>query len=252
MKSRSSTLALFVAILLFTAAVTPAFAQAPSPAAPRLVTVSGEAQVNVVPDEVVLTLGVETSDPVLRNARSLNDQRVGKLIAAAKQFGIDAKDIRTDHIGIEPRYRSSYEQRDFVGYFVRQTIVLTLKDVAKFEDLLTAVLDAGANYVHGVQFRTTDLRKYRDQARSLAMKAAKEKAAALAGELGQTIGKPHSIQEDQSGWWSAYNSWWAGSGASMTQNVIQSSGQPPADLEGSLAPGEISVTAKVTVSFEME
>ncbi len=38
----------------------------------------------------------------------------------------------------------------------------------------------------------------------------------------------------------------------MTQNVIQNAGDAPVDIEGALAPGQISVTAKVTVSFELE
>ncbi len=102
-------------------------------------------------------------------------------MAAAEKLGVAEKDIKTDHISIEPRYRDSYEQRDFVGYFVRQTIVITLQDITLFEDLLTDVLDAGANYVHGIQFRTTELRKYKDEARALAIKAAQEKAVAMAG-----------------------------------------------------------------------
>ena len=110
---------------------------------------SGEAQINVVPDEVVLTLGVETSNKQLQTAKSLNDDKVKQVIAAAEALGVPAKHIQTDHISIEPRYRENYEQRDFVGYFVRQTVVVTLKDISRFEDLLTAVLEAGANYVHG-------------------------------------------------------------------------------------------------------
>ncbi len=192
MKRQLSVLALVAVLLLAAAAVgAPSAAQlAAQPAAqtvtptgraePRLITVSGEAQVNVVPDEVTLTLGVETSDKQLRTAKSLNDERVKRVMAAAEKLGIATKDIKTDHISIEPRYRDSYEQRDFVGYFVRQTIVITLSDITLFEDLLTDVLDAGANYVHGIQFRTTELRKHKDEARSLAIQAAREKAAALA------------------------------------------------------------------------
>ena len=138
---------------------------------------------------------------------------VKQVLAAAEQLGIPAKDIQTDHISIEPRYRDSYEQRDFIGYFVRQTIVITLKDVSQFEDLLTAVLDAGANYVHGIQFRTTELRKHKDEARALAINAAREKAVALAQELDQKVGKPYSIREDQEGWGSGYNSWWGSAGS---------------------------------------
>lgn len=258
MKSRISILAFILAVLLVAATLgaAPVAAQTAPPvdrAEPRLITVSGEAQVNVIPDEVTLTLGVETSDKQLRQARSLNSERVKKVMAAAQELGIAAKDIQTDHISIEPRYRDNYEQRDFVGYFVRQTIVITLKDISQFEDLLTDVLDAGANYVHGIQFRTTELRKYRDEARALAIKAAREKATALAQELDQGIGKPYSIREEQSGWWSGYNAWWGSmSGYSMTQNVIQNTEDVPVETESALAPGQISVTARVTVSFELE
>lgn len=256
MQPRLSVLALILIVLLVVAAGgAPVAAQSITStdrAAPRLITVSGEAQVNVVPDEVTLTLGVETSDKQLRTARRLNDERVKEVIAAAGKRGVAAKDIQTDHIGIEPRYRDSYEQRDFIGYFVRQTIVITLSDVSLFEDLLTDVLDAGANYVHGIEFRTTELRKYKDEARALAIQAAQEKAAALAGELDQGIGKPHEIREEQSSSWSGYNAWWGGSGYSMMQNVIQNAGDVPAAIEGALAPGQISVIARVTVSFELE
>jgi hypothetical protein len=250
------TLALTALLFALTLGAAPAAAQSAPPqdrAAPRLVTVTGEAVVNVVPDEVVLTLGVESSDKQLRRAKSLNDERVKQVLATAEKLGIPAKDIQTDHISIEPRYRDGYEQRDFVGYFVRQTIVVNLKDVGQFESLLTDVLDAGANYVHGIQFRTTELRKHKDEARALAINAAREKAVALAQELDQKVGKPYSIREDQEGWGSGYNSWWGSAGGlGMTQNVVQNAGDAGMEMDGALAPGQLGVTARVTVSFELE
>jgi hypothetical protein len=235
---------------------TPVAAQTASPPGeplpPRLVTTTGEAEVLVVPDEVVLTLGVETADKDLREAKQQNDAIVAAVLAAAQANGVDPKHLQTDHVSIEPRYRDNYEQRDFVGYFVRQTIVVTLKDIEQFDALLTDALEAGATHVHGIQFRTTELRKHRDAARKLAIQAAREKAVALAGELGQEVGQPHEIREDQSGWWSWYNTWWGGRASAMTQNVIQESGAAASDTETTLAPGQISVTARVTVSFEME
>jgi len=66
----------------------------------------------------------------------------------------------------------SYAIPRLKGYSVQKTIVVTLSDLSKFEDLLSGVLEAGANYVHNVEFRTTELRKHRDQARALAIQAA--------------------------------------------------------------------------------
>ena len=229
------------------------FAWAGEQAEPRLITVTGDAQVNVVPDEVILTLGVETWNKDLGVAKSENDKCVMKVLALAKKYKIESKYIQTDHISIEPRYHDTYEQKDFIGYFIRKTIVLTLKDIAKFENLLSGALESGVNYVHGIQFRTTELRKYRDQARSLAIKAAKEKANDLAKELGQKIGKPYSIQEGYGGWWSSYNAWWGSRWAGgMTQNVAQDISGADLAAEGSLAPGQITVSARVTVSFDLD
>ena len=115
---------------------------------PRQITVTGDAEVRVVPDEVILTLGVETWDTNLLVAKKDNDDRVKRTLALAKEYAIESKYIQTDYLGIEPRYRYDYEKSDFIGYFVRKTIVITLKDTTKFEDLLTGLLGAGVTHVH--------------------------------------------------------------------------------------------------------
>jgi len=68
-------------------------------------------------------------------------------------------------MNIAPRYKDYWRKDEFIGYFVRKNISITLKDVSKFEQLLSNVLQAGVNYVHGIDFRTTELRKHRDEAR---------------------------------------------------------------------------------------
>jgi hypothetical protein len=232
---------------------TPAGA-APDNPAPRTITVTGEAEVKVPPDQVILTLGVETWDKVLATAKQQNDAIVARVLKVAEDHGVAPQHVQTDYISIEPRYRSgTYEPGDFIGYFVRKTIVITLKDITAFEELLSDALEAGATHVHGIEFRTSELRKHRDAARSLAIRAAEEKAIALAGELDQDVGRPTDIREEYNGWWSPYNSWWGrGWGAlGAAQNVIQESGAPQG-MESTLAPGQITVNARVTVTFELK
>ena len=83
-----------------------------------------------------------------------------------------------------------------------------MSDPEKVEDLVTAVLQSGVNYIHGINFQSTEFKKYREQARELALNAAKEKAEKMAGALGQLIGDPVQINEGYGGfdWW-YYNSW---------------------------------------------
>ena len=217
------------------------------------ITVTGDADVRVVPDEVVLTLGVETDDMNLSAAKAENDARMSRVIRVAADAGLPDNLIRTDYLGIEPRYRFDGGQRIFLGYWVQKSVALTLRDVDAFEDLLSAVLEAGANYVHGIQFRTTELRSHRDRARSLALEAARKKAEMMARQLGHGVGGTVLIREDRSSWWSSYGGWWRGGrGAYMSQNVVQNAPAGGGVAEGATAPGQLSVTAHVTVTFELE
>jgi uncharacterized protein YggE len=217
------------------------------------ISVTGDAEVRVVPDEVIVTLGVETWDENLDVAKTENDLRVQRVIRLIQSCGVQRQHIQTEYISIEPHYRDEYAKNDFLGFFVRKTIVVTLRDVTRFEELLTGVLDEGVTHVHGIQFRTTELRKHRDEARALAIRAAREKAVALAGALGHEVGEPTSIYEDHIGWWSWYNSWWGTRwGGGMAQNVIQETGGSAWGEDDALSPGQISVRARVTVSFRLE
>ena len=219
---------------------------------PAVISVSGEAEVKVVPDEVVITLGVETYHHELSVAKGRNDRIVENTIAEARQAGVPAKNIKTDYLGLEPNYSDDYFEYVVEGFWVRRTITITLDDISRFEALLTAITESGATNVHGIEFRTTELRKYRDQARELALLAAREKATAMSAALGESLGAVRSIYEDYAGWYSWYSyGWWGSRYSSMMQNVVQNAGGAPQEVEGSFAPGQISVTARVSVSFEL-
>ena len=222
-----------------------------TPARQHTISVTGNAEVLVIPDEVDLTLGVETWNKSLEEARTQNDQIVKAVLEIAQSHGVEEKNIQTDFIQIQPRY-DDYAQRQFIGYFVRKTVVIKLKDITKFEDLLAAALEAGVNYIHGIEFRTSELRKYKDEARALALKAAQEKATAMAKELGQEISQPISIREEWSQWWSPYNSWWGYGGMPASQNVVQNAGGTSPQTEGGISAGQISVSASVAVEFELK
>jgi uncharacterized protein YggE len=159
--------------------------------------------------------------------------------------------IDPDYVETEARYGET-RGRKLVGYVTRRNIVVTLKDLTKAEELVAEALKLGVNSVDQGDFKTADLRKYRDQARLNATKAAQEKATALAGQLGAKVGKPLSISEE--GIWdypwmsSSYRR--RGMGM-MTQNSISDMGGGPGPA-GTVAPGQITVVARVNVIFELE
>ncbi|HSU12523.1 SIMPL domain-containing protein [Longimicrobium sp.] len=249
---------LSAAILAACVLAAPAAAQdRPEPIAAdarRTISVTGEAEIRVPPDEVVLTLGVETFAASLQAARNDNDARVAAVIRAARARGVPEQRVKTDYFVAEPRYddRTHGELR-VAGFVVRKSIVITLRDMAAFEPLLTDALGAGATHIHGIDFRVTRLRAYRDSARALAADAAREKAQALGERLGMRLGDPLTIGEGSNGWYSGYGQGWGQRGGAMGMNVVQnvSGSGESASVEGPTTPGQIAVRASVSVVFEL-
>jgi uncharacterized protein YggE len=238
------TLLLLVAVVAVTLASTPP-ALAEDKPEPRLVTVAGEAEVNVSPDEVVFDLTVSTFNRELRVAKTQTDERLKNLIALAKRYGVADADTQTDYVNLTPRYRGDNEARTLLGYSVRKDLVLTLRDVMRAEGLLSELLDSGVTRINTVSFRSSQMRKYRDQARDLAMRAAREKAAALAAAVGQKIGKAYSIEEEvPSRSYASQNV--------MSNNSVSFDSDSSSASEGTLALGLIKISARVTVKFELE
>jgi uncharacterized protein len=220
---------------------------------PPLITVSGQAEIRVPPDEVVFTLEVEFIDKDISAAKKKTDDSVKEVLAIARRNNVKAEDVQTSYISVQPKYNTDdleYDQRRpvkriLIGYEVSKTVAVRLRDISRFDDLLSDVLRAGVTRVSNVQFRDSQLRKHKDQARAMAIKAAQEKANLLAREIGQSIGLAYSITETEVIPFRDNN---------INQNVSTAimgnlSGR---ESESAIAPGSISVTAQVTVRFRLQ
>ena len=215
---------------------------------PPLITVNGQAEVRVPPDEVVFTLAVENVDKDMLVANRRTDESVKQILAIARKNNVKPEDVQTSQISVQPKYNTddmSYEERNkvkriLIGYEVSKTIAIRLRDISRFDELLADVLKAGITRLSNLQFRDSQLRKHRDEARRMAIRAAKEKADLLAREIGQTIGPAYSITELGSDY----------STANVSQNRLDSF-VGAAESESAIAPGSISVTAQVTVRFKL-
>jgi uncharacterized protein YggE len=233
--------------LSLVSAVSPAFSARADETPPRSLSTSGEAIVYVVPDEVIVNFGIETFSPDLDKAKSANDERASGLVKSIKGLGIDEKHIRTDTLQVQIQYRGrAWEGVE--GYIARRAYSVTLKDTKLFEKLIDEALKNGANELAGFEFRTTELRKHRDEARVMAIRAAKEKAAALAKELDCGVGKPRLITENGEGYFGGYGWRMANS---MAQNAVQIAPGGGGESDESLPLGQIAVRATVSVTFDL-
>lgn len=250
---RRRALWMTAAVLSFSAAATAQVGRVAPGQVNRTIQVSGEAVVYVVPEEATVRFGIETFDPALANATGANDALGAKLLKALRAAGLAERDIQADHADVEIVYPPHGIAEGIAGYRMRRAFTVTLRDVARLDEILGLVLKNGANHVEGYELRTSQLRKHRDEVRRRAIRAAREKAEALAGELGCAVGPPVSIGEGYYGWFGTRSAWGAGGGMAnqMTQNASFSAGAPGGD-EASAAPvGQIGVRAQVAVTFEL-
>ena len=208
-----------------------------------LITVSGQAEVLVVPDEAVFKMSAVTVDKNLLQAQAKNDEKVKNVLGLARKYGVPGNLVQTGHISLEERYsdeEATHKPQVFLGYAVTKKIAIVLRDVSNVEALLGDIFKSGITRIEDVEFRSTQVRKYKDQARAMAIKAAQEKAAALAHEIGQTIGKAYTISEV------GYNN------SGLNNNYSTAVVTTDSDDESTIALGQISISARVLVSFELK
>lgn len=222
----------------------------------RQISVSGTADVLVVPDEVLIHVGVETRNENLDQARHQHDDLMKSALAFLKSSGVPNKDVQTDFINLTTEYNNDSWHSKPTVYVVRKFIEIKLTNITNLEPILTGLLNAGVNRINNVEFRTTQLRQYRDQARAMAVKAAREKADALCAELGVKRGKPININASESGGvltpYMYMGSQGYGSMMSNAQVAIQNSGGISDSPAETLSLGQITVSASVNVSFSIE
>ncbi len=242
-----------VAALLVVVGLAARPARGQAPVAPaRGVTTTGDAVVYVTPDEVIVSLGVETFEKELERAKAENDERSARLVKSIKALGVEEKHLRASHMEVELAYADgSHPSKGIEGYHARRQYEVTLKEAKGLERLIDAALKGGANRLNGVDFRTSELRKHRDEARRMATRAAREKAVSLCAELGCKIGAPQTVAEGPVDYWGwNYGRFGAGNAA---QQVAQGGGGGGGAAEGgeTLPLGQMAVRAQVTVTFDL-
>lgn len=242
--------------LMSIASLSPAHDSTSQRESPRIICVSGNAAVKLKPDQIRITLGITTFHKEARQAKDENDSKTLRVLAALKKRNLPGTDYQTESFQLAPVYEDHrYQDRldKVVGYSASNYVVVTLRKVDELKELITESIEAGANCVSGIQFETTKLRELRDQARKMAIRAAKEKAELIAAEIGQKIGKARVIQEAGDG----------DSSYAIQNQVMQSGGLFGGGQGGgrfvdddstgdTFAAGEVEIRASVAVTFDLD
>ncbi|MDI4663450.1 SIMPL domain-containing protein [Xanthobacter autotrophicus] len=172
-------------------------------AAAATLTVVGEARLSAPPDMAVLTTGTMTSAKTADDALAANSKAVTEVIAALKAAGIEPRDIATANFSIQPQYsfpqQGSREAPKLIGFEVRNSVRVTVRDLARLGALLDKVVQSGANQASGLSFALAEPGQLDREARSAAVKDAMDQAKALAAAAGVRLTRIVSIQPETQG-----------------------------------------------------
>ena len=225
--------ALLSAFVIAAAALAPVAAQ-PVERVEKLVTVTGEATVVAVPDNAVIRLGVSSQGKTARAASDANAKEMTAVLAAIKENGVADRDIQTTSLSLQPQYETNKPGTPhLIGFQANNQVTVKIRDVANLPAVLDRAISAGANEMSGIEFIVSEQAKLLDKARAAAIADARRKAELYAAAAGMKVGRVMTISEE---------------GASPPVRAY------PAMRAGAaapIAPGEQTLRAVVTVSYEL-
>lgn len=160
---------------------------------PYGVSVFGSAMLKVSPDSALLTASVTRTEQ--KPSDSFAKAKEGAITVTQFLRKSRIEEFGTSRISLTRDVRFVAQEQRFIGY--RATVGFTVKISAldRLEEIVTGVIEAGANEIASIQFQTSELKELRVLARTKAIDAAKEKAATYSAAGGVTLGHIIHIQD---------------------------------------------------------
>lgn len=228
-----------IAAIASTAIAFQASAQPPAPAPQDgvLLSVTAQGEASQAPDIATLSAGVVTQANDANAALRENNTQMNRLTAALRSAGVAERDVQTSGFNIQPQYRHSNEEAPTItGYQVGNNVTVKLRDTRRIGEVIGALVENGANNVHGPSFGIEEPEALYNQARQAALLQARERAAIYASSLGLNVRRIVSISEG------------GGFQRPMADAYVvraQSASAPP------ISEGESSVSVSIDVVFEL-
>jgi uncharacterized protein len=212
---------------------------------PRLISVTGEAKMDVVPDIVEVSLTVEVSDKNLNVAQKKNDDITAQVLKLTKALNIEDKNVQTNYVNVQPVYEypncANQPCKSILTRFeTRKGIQVKLTDIAKLQELLEKSIEAGVTRVDGINFTSSKLEQIKNEVQISAAKNARKKAEDIAGALGVKVDKPYRISVGYS------------SPIAPRANMMMAKVAMAEAADSTIAPGEVTITANVNADFEID
>lgn len=208
--------------------------------AARTISVNGTGTVYLTPDIAYINIGVHTEDPEVGRAVDMNNQKSQAVINAIKALGVEAKDIQTTNFSVFNSFQYDPMSGMETGsiFMVDNTVIITMRDLAKMSDLLDASIRSGANNINSVSFDIADKNEAVQQARTLALENAQSLAKELTDAAGVTLGAVQTLS-----YYDYSPSPYYGKGGSDME---------PSTSSSPINPGQMQLSVDVSIVYEIK
>lgn len=231
------------ASLLVTMAAAPLVHAQEVPVRPAEIAVSATGESHATPDRVMVTLGVESRASTAGAAARANAATQRAVLDTLRKMGLRDDQLTTANFNVRPEYDAGRERQGpprVTGYVVSNTVQATIEDVARAGQVLDAALAKGANTVYGMYLTLSDPVPARLEALAAAVKTARGEAETLARAAGGSLGRILEVTT------------FAGGSAPRAMPRVAVAGGMAAGLAStSIEPGQATVTAVVTMRWEL-
>lgn len=210
----------------------------------RTVSVSGEGVYRAEPDMAVVRFGVVTRADDPEEARRQNAAAAREAMNVVRELGIEERQIRMEALRLQPRRVFVQETRRWEeqGFEAVREVVVRVHDIDLLPDVVTRVIQRGANRLNQVSYELENREHARNEALRSAVENARGKAELMTSVLGAQLGPIRTISEQQFDFPRPMY-------RAMEMAAVADS--PAAPEPEAFASGEIEVRATVQLTFDI-
>ncbi|MEO1079246.1 MAG: SIMPL domain-containing protein [Pseudomonadota bacterium] len=208
----------------------------------RSITVSGSAESRVAPDMAMLRMSVVEEDIAVDAARSRADAIVTSALETLRAADIEAGNIDTTALRVDPQYRwqESTRRQILTGYRVTRGIEVRLLALPQLGELLVALSGAGVNQIDAPILGLQDRESVYQEVLAAAAENARQRAAVLATTLNEKLGAVLSVQTQR-----------APNSMPMRREMAMMAADESSGGAASYQSGDLNFSVNLTVSFAL-
>lgn len=217
------------------------------------ITVTGEGEVTAIPDIAVIDISISKEASTSADATDALNESINNVLSYLTEKQIAESDVKSEYGGIHPKYERERvycvtypcptPKTKIVAYTATQNINIKIRVADDANEIRSNLADMGIENISGPTFSIDDTDLLKEEARTMAINDAKEKARKLSKDLGVRLGRVVGFSEEGDGFYPRMFS----ESAAMSMDMQIAGNSAP-----ELPKGENKISSQVSVTYRIK